>query len=46
MAQPDLTSERTLTWWHDTGEPGVERLGLTVTSGGWPAWLDDPAQTV
>jgi len=36
--------EQTLTWWHQAGEPGVERLGLTVTPGGWHAWLDDPAQ--
>ncbi|MFJ2191558.1 methyltransferase domain-containing protein [Kitasatospora sp. NPDC087861] len=38
--------ERTLTWWHDTGEPEVERLGLTVTPHGWHAWLDDPAQAI
>ncbi|MFF3071720.1 methyltransferase domain-containing protein [Kitasatospora sp. NPDC057936] len=38
--------ERTLIWWHDTGEPGVERLGLTVTPDGWHAWLDEPAQAI
>ncbi|MDH6129849.1 methyltransferase domain-containing protein [Kitasatospora sp. GP82] len=36
--------EQTLTWWRRAGEPGVERLGLTVTPGGWHAWLDDPAR--
>ncbi|WP_324607598.1 hypothetical protein [Streptomyces sp. NRRL WC-3742] len=38
--------ERTLTWWHGTGEPGIERLGLTVTPDGWHAWLDDPARAI
>ncbi|MFJ5122928.1 methyltransferase domain-containing protein [Kitasatospora sp. NPDC088548] len=38
--------EQTLTWWHQTGEPGVDRLGLTVTPDGWHAWLDDPAQPI
>ncbi|MFE4519336.1 methyltransferase domain-containing protein [Kitasatospora sp. NPDC056783] len=38
--------EDTLAWWHRTGEPGVERLGLTVTPNGRQAWLDDPAQPV
>ncbi|MFF4381092.1 methyltransferase domain-containing protein [Kitasatospora sp. NPDC001547] len=36
--------EQALTWWHEAGEPGVERLGLTVTPHGWHAWLDDCAQ--
>ncbi|MER8100867.1 methyltransferase domain-containing protein [Kitasatospora sp. NPDC094016] len=38
--------ERTLTWWHRAGEPGVDRLGLTVTPQGWHAWLDEPAQPI
>ncbi|WP_224280588.1 methyltransferase domain-containing protein [Streptomyces sp. LS1784] len=38
--------ERTLAWWHGAGEPGIERLGLTVTPDGWHAWLDEPAQTI
>ncbi|MFD0278054.1 methyltransferase domain-containing protein [Kitasatospora sp. NPDC127111] len=38
--------EQTLTWWRQAGEPGVERLGLTVTPHGWKAWLDDPAQPI
>ncbi|GGR02052.1 methyltransferase domain-containing protein [Kitasatospora griseola] len=38
--------ERTLTWWQRAGEPGVERLGLTVTPTGWHAWLDDPDQPI
>ncbi|MFF2080547.1 methyltransferase domain-containing protein [Kitasatospora sp. NPDC058162] len=38
--------ERTLTWWRDADEPGVERLGLTVAPDGWTAWLDDPARTI
>ncbi|MGK4586223.1 hypothetical protein [Kitasatospora sp. HPMI-4] len=41
---PDF--ERTLAWWHEAGEPGIERLGLTVTPDGWQAWLDDPAQLI
>ncbi|MFJ9691874.1 methyltransferase domain-containing protein [Kitasatospora sp. NPDC101183] len=38
--------ERTLTWWYRAGEPGVDRLGLTVTPSGWHAWLDDPARPI
>lgn len=38
--------EQTLTWWHEAGEPGIERLGLTVTPDSWHAWLDEPAQTI
>ncbi|MGW6918005.1 methyltransferase domain-containing protein [Kitasatospora sp. NPDC054939] len=38
--------ERTLAWWHEAGEPGIERLGLTVTPDGWHAWLDEPAQAI
>ncbi|MCC9312159.1 methyltransferase domain-containing protein [Kitasatospora sp. RB6PN24] len=38
--------ERTLGWWHEAGEPGIERLGLTVTPDGWQAWLDEPAQLI
>ncbi|MFJ1751306.1 methyltransferase domain-containing protein [Kitasatospora sp. NPDC088134] len=38
--------EKVLTWWHDAGEPRVERLGLTVTPAGWHAWLDEPGQPV
>ncbi|MFE0465098.1 methyltransferase domain-containing protein [Kitasatospora sp. NPDC058965] len=37
---------RTLAWWHDAGEPGVDRLGLTLTPDGWHAWLDDPARAI
>ncbi|MCI3277553.1 methyltransferase domain-containing protein [Streptomyces cylindrosporus] len=33
-----------LDWWRDSGEPGYERLGLTVTADGQRAWLDDPSQ--
>jgi protein-L-isoaspartate(D-aspartate) O-methyltransferase len=36
--------EQTLAWWRDAGEPGIDRLGLTITPDGWHAWLDDPAQ--
>ncbi|MEU1508742.1 methyltransferase domain-containing protein [Kitasatospora sp. NPDC005748] len=38
--------ERTLAWWREAGEPGVDRLGLTVTPRGWHAWLDDPGRVV
>ncbi|MFF0392234.1 methyltransferase domain-containing protein [Kitasatospora sp. NPDC004615] len=38
--------EQTLAWWQHAGEPGVERLGLTVTPTGWHAWLDDPDRPV
>ncbi|MFD5433763.1 methyltransferase domain-containing protein [Kitasatospora sp. NPDC127067] len=41
---PDF--ESTLAWWHEAGEPTIERLGLTVTPDGWQAWLDDPAQLI
>ncbi|MEV0538150.1 hypothetical protein AB0J08_41545, partial [Kitasatospora sp. NPDC050463] len=34
--------EQTLTWWHRAVEPGVDRLGLTVTPKCWQAWLDEP----
>ncbi|MGW4894729.1 methyltransferase domain-containing protein [Kitasatospora sp. NPDC004240] len=36
--------EQALTWWHRAGEPGAERLGLTVTPYGRQAWLDDPTR--
>ncbi|MFF9705381.1 methyltransferase domain-containing protein [Streptomyces griseofuscus] len=32
-----------LAWWRAAGEPGYERLGLTVTAHGQRAWLDRPA---
>jgi protein-L-isoaspartate O-methyltransferase len=38
--------EQTLAWWYGAGEPGIDRLGLTVTPDGWHAWLDDPAQPI
>ncbi|MER5866188.1 methyltransferase domain-containing protein [Kitasatospora sp. NPDC002040] len=38
--------EHTLTWWRGAGEPGVDRLGLTVTPDGWHTWLDDPTQPI
>lgn len=34
-----------LRWWRASGEPGYERLGLTVTAEGQRAWLDRPAET-
>ncbi|MFM9447349.1 methyltransferase domain-containing protein [Streptomyces acidiscabies] len=34
---------RALRWWQEKGEPGYDRLGLTVTfSGAHHAWLDTP----
>ncbi|WP_344264854.1 methyltransferase domain-containing protein [Streptomyces sodiiphilus] len=30
------------TWWCQGGEPGFGRLGITVTSTGWTAWIDTP----
>ncbi|MBD0688505.1 protein-L-isoaspartate(D-aspartate) O-methyltransferase [Streptomyces sp. CBMA123] len=30
-------------WWVENGEPGLDRVGLTVDSDGQLAWLDDPA---
>ncbi|GGV50438.1 hypothetical protein GCM10010495_80150 [Kitasatospora herbaricolor] len=38
--------EHPLAWWHDAGEPGMDRLGLTLTPDGWHTWLDDPAQPI
>ncbi|MGW4806436.1 methyltransferase domain-containing protein [Kitasatospora sp. NPDC004272] len=38
--------EQTIDWWHQAGEPGVDRLGLTVNPHGWHAWLDDPSQPI
>jgi protein-L-isoaspartate(D-aspartate) O-methyltransferase len=29
-------------WWQDQGEPGWDRLGLTVRAGGQRVWLDRP----
>ncbi|QHC28185.1 methyltransferase domain-containing protein [Streptomyces sp. HF10] len=34
-----------LTWWRAAGEPGYERLGLTVTAHSQRAWLDRPADS-
>ncbi|MER7918450.1 MULTISPECIES: methyltransferase domain-containing protein [unclassified Streptomyces] len=34
-----------LAWWRAAGEPGYERLGLTVTTHGQCAWLDRPADS-
>ncbi|MFE2469686.1 methyltransferase domain-containing protein [Streptomyces mirabilis] len=34
-----------LRWWRASGEPGYERLGLTVTTGGQRAWLDRPSES-
>jgi protein-L-isoaspartate O-methyltransferase len=34
-----------LAWWREAGEPGYDRLGLTVTQDGrHRAWLDEPTQ--
>ncbi|MFJ5925890.1 methyltransferase domain-containing protein [Kitasatospora sp. NPDC092948] len=38
--------ERTLSWWHEAGEPGIERFGLTVTPTGRYAWLDGPDRPI
>ncbi|MET9615384.1 methyltransferase domain-containing protein [Kitasatospora indigofera] len=38
--------EHALTWWHAADQPGVDRLGLTITPDNWHAWLDDPAQEI
>ncbi|MFD9690907.1 methyltransferase domain-containing protein [Kitasatospora sp. NPDC059088] len=38
--------ERALAWWHEEGEPGIARLGLTVTPDGWRAWLDNPGRPI
>ena len=29
-------------WWHDHGEPGVDRYGMTITPRAQTVWLDDP----
>lgn len=29
-------------WWHEKGEPGLERFGLTLDRDGTRAWLDNP----
>lgn len=34
-----------LSWWRASGEPGFERLGLTVTAQGQWAWLDRPSDS-
>jgi protein-L-isoaspartate(D-aspartate) O-methyltransferase len=34
-----------LGWWEFEGEPGYERLGLTVTAEGQRAWLDRPGNS-
>lgn len=34
------------TWWRQAGEPGIDRLGITVTPTGWTAWLDTPDQPI
>ncbi|MEU8906942.1 methyltransferase domain-containing protein [Streptomyces mirabilis] len=34
-----------LRWWRASGEPGYERLGLTITAEGQRAWLDRPSES-
>ncbi|MFE6365810.1 methyltransferase domain-containing protein [Streptomyces sp. NPDC057806] len=31
-----------LDWWRETGQPGYDRFGLTVTQHGQQVWLDEP----
>ncbi|MEU4210235.1 methyltransferase domain-containing protein [Streptomyces sp. NPDC026206] len=39
-------AESAYRWWAGNGRPGVERFGLTVTTDGHTAWLDDPGNIV
>jgi hypothetical protein len=34
--------ERAYQQWHDWGEPGWDRVGITVTPEAWTAWVDEP----
>ncbi|MEU6231806.1 hypothetical protein [Kitasatospora sp. NPDC047058] len=36
-------TEAAYRWWIDTGRPGPERFGLTVTKEGQAVWLDVPS---
>ncbi|WP_229686733.1 methyltransferase domain-containing protein [Longimycelium tulufanense] len=33
-------------WWHETGEPGMDRFGLEAAGGRQWLWLDEPDHTV
>jgi protein-L-isoaspartate(D-aspartate) O-methyltransferase len=33
-------------WWHDNGEPGPDRLGMTITPDRQVVWLDDPTTVI
>jgi protein-L-isoaspartate(D-aspartate) O-methyltransferase len=34
--------ERAYQQWHDCGEPGWDRVGITITPQTWTVWLDEP----
>jgi protein-L-isoaspartate(D-aspartate) O-methyltransferase len=34
--------ERAYQQWHDWGEPGWDRVGITVTPQAWTVWVDEP----
>ncbi|WP_343245897.1 methyltransferase domain-containing protein [Streptomyces sp. SID5785] len=38
-------TEAAYAWWQTHGEPGYDRLGLTVTAEETRAWLDEPADS-
>ncbi|QWF80709.1 hypothetical protein [Amycolatopsis sp. CA-230715] len=33
-------------WWHEHGEPGADRFGVTITAGTQTVWLDEPGSVV
>lgn len=39
-------AEAAYDWWHDQGEPGMDRFGLTATPERQWLWLDDPDNIV
>lgn len=39
-------AEAAYDWWHDQGEPGMDRFGLTATNTRQWLWLDTPATVV
>lgn len=39
-------AETAYDWWHEQGEPGPERFGMTVTRNSQIIWLDDPDNVI
>jgi hypothetical protein len=38
--------ERAYQQWYDWGEPGWDRVGVTVTQETWTVWVDEPRNII